>query len=130
MCIILQWPYFSLSLFLSPSPPPLSLFLSLSLLLLAPDGSPEVLNHTSPYLDDYNQINLFWRGIGDNLWNGINNTYVVDMFDVTVDVRQNNRLRFSVSRSSQDIYNQVITDLEVREQFVVIEERKGEVEGD
>ena len=120
-----------LPLFISLSlPPPLSLFLSLSLLLLAPDGSPQVLNYTSPYLSDYNQINLFWCGIDDNLWNGINNTYVVDMFDVTVDVRQNNRLRFSVSRSSQDIYNQVITDLEVREQFVVIEERKGEVEGD
>ena len=104
---------------LSLSPPPLSL----SLLLLAPDGSPQVLNHTSPYLGNYNQINLFWRGIGDNLWNGINNTYVVDMFDVTVDVRQNNRLRFFVTRSSQYTYNQVITDLEVREQ-------EGEGEGD
>ena len=52
------------------------------------------------------------------------------MFDVTVDVRQNNRLRFSVTRSSRRTYNQVITDLKVREQFVVIEERKGEEEGD
>ena len=45
------------------------------------------------------------------------------MFDVTVDVRQNNRLRFSVTRSSRNTYNQVITDLKVREQ-------EGEGEGD
>ena len=90
-----------------------SLSLSLS---IAPDGVPMVKNYTSPYNEDYTQIRLYWSGINDSLWNGINNTYIVDMFDVTTDAATNNRGRYLIYRSPRDIYDLTVTSLTVRRQ--------------
>lgn len=76
-----------------------------------------VKNHTSPYNSDYTQIQLYWYGISDNTWNGINNSYIVDMFDVTTDVTTNNRGRYLIPRSARDIYDLTVTSLTVRREI-------------
>ncbi|XP_019851123.1 PREDICTED: uncharacterized protein LOC109581455 [Amphimedon queenslandica] len=85
-----------------------------------PDGIPMVINHTSPYNEDYTQIKLYWSGINDSSWNGINNTYIVDMFDVTTDVTTNNRGRYFIPRSAaRDVYDITVTSLTVEHEYLV-----------